>query len=702
MKHILISVISLLFVLQSSSQTQKFISAHEAELIAHKCIVEKSPIHLKSDLLDLQILDVKTVKTNSIDIFHIVNFKPAGFVIISAAKTWFPVIAFGFDRNFEYPVTAPAVNMWLENEEKKITYSLKQPQRHPKIADAWSEYDNNHLIYFSAKNERIVQPMLTTEWNQGTYYNEFCPPDPSGPDKKTYAGCVATAIGQVMNYFRYPLTGTGTYTSEYLVYGVHTVDYDNATYSWNEMPLKLTRSNHPVAELLYHIGVSVDMNYGPNGSGMWNHKAAHTMSTFFGYTDSTQYNFRDTTTIDWNGMLIDHLDRGIVLYYAGWADSQYVSGHAFVCDGYQDSTFFHFNWGWGGSWDGYFHIDNLMVGGADFTTMHEAVINGTPATNYPYYCTGTDTLRTIDGTIEDGSGPVYDYLNNSACSWLIMPDDTLSHITLSVIKLDLHSPGDVVRVYDGTNSSAPLLAEITGNSHSSDVVSTGKTMFVDFQSDNNDVAGGFLFSWTAQQVKTCSGITTLTDMSGTITDGSGPYNYQNLNICRWRIEPPDAEFFHLNFSEFDIDTSDYVRITNLANNSTIAEFTGNQIPADINVWTSKIMVILSSNHTGNAQGFTLHYNASAQSISEIASDQISVYPNPASEFVTIDLNAHLPQGTIIINILGITGQLIEHFEFDTSQKQFIINTEHLQSGLYILNINIPGGTQINKKLSVVR
>ncbi len=695
--------ILLIIIATTTIKAQNVVSDELAKHVALQCMIQKSYQLSNGNISFLyeKIHEIITVKNQeNLSLFHIVNFDPSGWVIVSATKTYHPVIAFSTEGNFMYPVTAPAVSMWLQNESNKILRSVKSGSVFNQISNEWLLYENSGMPLYRGGNEKQVLPMLTTQWNQGIYYNELCPVDAAGPDGKTYAGCVATAIGQVMNYFRYPLSGTGTYTSEYLVYGIHSVNYGNAHYNWNEMPLKVTRSNHPVAELLYHIGVSVDMNYGPDGSGMWNHKAAHTMKTFFGYTDSTQYNFRDTTTIDWNGMLIDHLDRGIVLYYAGWADSQYVSGHAFVCDGYQDSTFFHFNWGWGGAYDGYFNIDNLIVGGSDFTTMHEAVINATPATNYPYYCSGTDTMRSLDGTIEDGSGPVYNYNENTFCSWLIMPDDTVSSISLEFVKCNLSGPGDVVRIYRGTNATGTLIGTYTGTGTTSPINITGRSAFVVFESDGTNNSGGFLISYKATQVKTCTGITTLTSTSGTITDGSGLYTYQNSNLCRWKIEPPGAQIINISFSDFDIDSTDYVRITDITANTVVATLKGSQIPQALSIPTDKVQVLFFSNATGNGEGFTLHYECSLQSVDEMMKSKINVYPNPVSGLLTVSFNEWIPFETAVITLRSVSGQVVDSFETVINSKELQYDISHVNDGFYILNISDGNGHSVNKKVIV--
>jgi hypothetical protein len=694
-------IVCLSFIASLSLVSQNTVTPEEAANIAHKCLVMKSLPEQKSAFMSAKPSQIITVNSKNKPVYHIVNMEPEGFVLVSALKSYHPVIAFSYNGSFEYPITAPAVQMWLNNESKKILHSANLPEKHSKIISAWEEYELSDMFSLYMKHEKVQLPMLTTQWNQGIYYNELCPADPSGPDGKTYAGCVATAIGQVMNYFRYPLSGTGTYTSEYTVYGVHSVDYENAAYKWGEMPLKLLRSNQETAKLLYHIGVSVDMNYGPNGSGMWNHKAAHTMSTFFGYTDSTQYNFRDTTTVDWNGMIIDHLDRGIVLYYAGWEGNVYQSGHAFVCDGYQDSSYFHFNWGWGGSFDGYFHIDNLIVGGADFTTMHEAVINGTPATNYPYYCSGTDTLRSLDGTIEDGSGPLYPYNDNSFCSWLIMPHDTVSSIVLDFVKCDLEA-NDQIRVYSGVDASAPLHGTYTGSGPASVITVPGNAVYIEFQSDATTTANGFLISYKANQVKTCSGLLSLTAPQGIITDGSGSYNYQNSNLCRWRIEPPGAQFIHINFTEFDIDSTDYVRVSDLSTNTTIGTFRGTDLPQDINVFTDKVLVLFNTSATRTAGGFTLNYSSSQADISEVMENTLSVFPNPADEAIQITFNNMYDVSELFVDFYSLTGQKLQSVRLTDFQGSGFVNTSFLPDGFYMMNISDGESFTVNRKIIIAR
>ena len=114
------------------------------------------------------------------------------------------------------------------------------------------------------------------------------------------------------------------------------------------------------------------MVYGPNGSGMYNHRAAIVLRSFFKYLPETEYVYRDSTSMDWDSLLVSHLDRQIPMYYAGWSVPT-INGHAFVLDGYQSGDYYHFNWGWSGSYDGYFYTNSLNPGGSNFNLAQEVM-----------------------------------------------------------------------------------------------------------------------------------------------------------------------------------------------------------------------------------------------------------------------------------------------------------------------------------------
>ena len=70
-----------------------------------------------------------------------------------------------------------------------------------------------------------VSPLITTKWGQGKPFNNKCNITVAGKDYSLLTGCVATAMAQVMNYYKYPLKGEGenSYKINYLDWGEKTL-----------------------------------------------------------------------------------------------------------------------------------------------------------------------------------------------------------------------------------------------------------------------------------------------------------------------------------------------------------------------------------------------------------------------------------------------------------------------------------------------
>ena len=144
-------------------------------------------------------------------------------------------------------------------------------------------------------------------------------------------------------------------------------------------------SNTNIAQLLYQVGVSVNMNYGPTSSGASPSLAVTSLITYFSYNPTAYYAQKNNyTPTVWDNMLITELNNDRPLLYIGYG----TGGHGFVCDGYDDnysgSLYFHFNWGWSGAYNGYFHLTSLTPGTYSFTNNQAAGFGIQPlTTNVP-------------------------------------------------------------------------------------------------------------------------------------------------------------------------------------------------------------------------------------------------------------------------------------------------------------------------------
>ena len=83
----------------------------------------------------------------------------------------------------------------------------------------------------------------------------------------------------------------------------------------------------------------------------------------------------DYSNDDWSLIIKDQLDRGWPVIYRGYSES---AGHAWNIDGYDESDYFHCNWGWGGSANGYYYLDPLSDNSISFIENQAALLNILP------------------------------------------------------------------------------------------------------------------------------------------------------------------------------------------------------------------------------------------------------------------------------------------------------------------------------------
>ncbi len=311
--------------------------------------------------------------------FYVFNFEPEGFVIVAGDDRAQPILAYSDESAFVADNMPDHIRFFLDGYTEGIRYIINNQQYNKKSTQQqWKALLSGNSL--AQKDETVVVgPLLgNNEWNQTRYYNDLCPADATGHPAyggHAAAGCGALVMGQVMRYWRFPTTGTGShsYTSNY---GTLSANFGATTYHYESMPDQLTTSNHPdscveaVATLLYHCGVAVNMNYGPSASVANSNRIVSALSTYFRYPATIQYIERgNLSPAIWLNYLKSELDEGAPFMYGG---SGNYGGHVWTCDGYQDNDFFHFNWGWGGQQNGYFALTSCSSYG--FNNNHAIII----------------------------------------------------------------------------------------------------------------------------------------------------------------------------------------------------------------------------------------------------------------------------------------------------------------------------------------
>lgn len=350
-----------------------------------------------------------TLSQGDINTVYIVGTGGQGYLVLSADDVAPAVLGYSDNGGFD-PQNIPAnMQEWLNGYSDVIALAAERGGR----------------VLQAPANPALkdIAPMVKTRWNQGEPYNILCPMQTiNGQVYRTYTGCVATAMAQVLKTYEYPTQGFGsnsyTWNNQTLSF-----DFGNTTFDWANMTdiynnNSTIEEEDAVAELMYACGIASYMNYSAGGSGAAGVNAAVGLVNYFGYDPTVQYLMRDYYPLPvWSTMIHEELSKGHPIYYDGANASV---GHAFVLDGYRSADgFFHVNWGWGGMSDGYFSIvtldpDAQGIGGSTegYFSGQSGIFNLKPAEEGSneiapvFYCQGLNTetrTYTRDQEVEIGS-----------------------------------------------------------------------------------------------------------------------------------------------------------------------------------------------------------------------------------------------------------------------------------------------------------
>ncbi len=308
---------------------------------------------------------------DGITTYYVFNYTGGGFVVVSADDAAIPVLAQSNEGFVENIITNPATKMMFDNYSEEIAYLVKTGADNSQSLPEWNAILNNNMDAPAAE----VAPLLTTTWDQGSWYNYYCPVAAGGPSGKAWAGCVATAMGQVMKFWNFPAQGVGSHSYNLSGFPTQSADFGSTNYNFPAMGNAATSASYQeIATLLYHAGVSVNMGYAADGSGAYSTDVPWALGTYFNYDFKTvKYEPKSSyTTTTWSNLLKAELDAGRPVYYSGSTAAN--AGHAWVCDGWRVSDGkFHMNWGWSGSSNGYFATTSMVVPGYTFSTNFACV-----------------------------------------------------------------------------------------------------------------------------------------------------------------------------------------------------------------------------------------------------------------------------------------------------------------------------------------
>lgn len=282
------------------------------------------------------------------------NPQGKGFVIVSGDDLAHPVLGYSYENDFPADNLPVHVEKWLESLKRQINDGRK-----------YGVVSTPKSRSLSRAGTPVVE-LETAQWNQGAPYSNLCP---TIDGKIAPTGCAITATAIIMKYHEWPEKGVGTlpaYTTPTHKIAMPSIELGH-TYLWDKMPLEYTQSStqeqaNQVARLMADLGTMLAADYGPNETGASVYNIPECMTTYMGYDESALFRFRyDYLDSDWHDLMKSELQAGRPVLYSGYNEK---SGHAFVLDGYTSDDYFSVNWGWGGSYNGYFTLDALVPQGS--------------------------------------------------------------------------------------------------------------------------------------------------------------------------------------------------------------------------------------------------------------------------------------------------------------------------------------------------
>ena len=397
--------------------------------------------------------------------FYVVNVGDS-FVIVSADDVAYQVLGYGINKSF--PVAAdgsvqlpPHVKAFFDDLANQMEVAVETRANTP-LPNGRQKVQPVSPQRRSGSLPASVDPLVTTTWDQGQYYNALCPEDVNGPDGHVWTGCVATAMAQVIKYWGYPIHGRGQH-SYYSNYGQLSVNFNESTFNFASMPSELTSSSTPaevnaVANLIYQCGVAVNMGYTPSESSAYDVDARAALINFFRFSPDLSFAEKSSLSNEqWNDLLRENIAANRPVIYSGQGGN---GGHTFVCDGYKADDYYHFNFGWGGFFDGWYLTSAIDVNATGYNSSQSALVGIVPdETGHAILgqTTGTSTF-TVDEPLEFYNlmgHNAYQHINYSnSCNNTItfLPADGSKQMVADILEFE----DQKVDIYDGTNINIQL------------------------------------------------------------------------------------------------------------------------------------------------------------------------------------------------------------------------------------------------------
>ena len=602
-----------------------------------------------------------------------------GFVIVAGDDRVKPILAYSTTGSFDPSNVSDGFEFTLNTFSREIQYIRENNlEATDDIKAEWESVAATGFIKQGRSNRAVVGPLCETIWHQNFPFNSQCPEDEEGSGGHVYAGCVATAMGQVMKFYNWPPVGTGSYTYNPEGYDQQTANFGETEYHFELMPnaldsLSTEEDYFYIAQFLHHCGISVDMQYSGSGSGAYSDDVPNALRNYFRFncddhiTNDNWWPGGGYSNEEWIQMLKQGgLDENIPLYYSG-QDDNWQGGHAFVCDGYDENDYFHFNWGWSGKDDAWCPIGAVNTTKYAFNTL--SGFTGHIIPNSPEYLNRPEAITDFD-VVEN------DDMTSVSISWT-NPENNLNGEPLGDFTVYVYRDGEVIFQTEGVKGSRLVINDMNLDAglYQYSIIAENEFGFnkrayakilvgdkCDIVFELTDEGGN---GWKGAAIS-------VTDENGqriaiiTMEEGSEqtivmPLLKGNINFI-W-----NHGWYH-NSEGYDTDYECAFVIKNAD---------------DEILYTSEEL----------SDGIFLTYNNNCENVSieEVSESNVLLYPNPTNGIINIEGN-----GAMTISVMNTLGQKVME---KTATDNTIIDLSTFGSGIYMVRIETENGT-ITEKVSI--
>ena len=582
-KYIAMKKSILLFILVSlftcAFAVKPVVTVNEAKQTAANFLTEQCHINAESIQLTLQYVETDE---NGEPLFYRFQLNNQGFVIVSASEFYHPVLAFSYESNYESSKESDA---FCESYKKNIQEAKSaQVPANAGVTKAWNHFNRADFVKAKDANVNECQPLVTTNWGQKIYYNQYCPFDgragANDQDARTTVGSAALAMSTIINYYRYPVHGFGgvSYISENEwdeTYPRIYLNFNEVIYNYDAMTSSISNYNGEVAKLLFHTGASALTNYSVESSGLYKTTTkvidAYTaFKQYWGYSNDAQLSFRGSDVQNDSVWIAEYVltelkERRPVFYSAYKGQEQFSRDHmCFVIDGYKylntsegNTVFLHVNLA-PTTTSNEMKKAFYMYTSANFKYKYgESVIRYLQPNmlSIEKPVTSESEITARAGSVSDGAGNMK-YASLSNRSWLIAAPNANKY-TFTFKRLNTEADNDVIRIYSGSEANEANLKYTFSGQHLTTAATdqtegsnqqvtfdmpslpesftiNASTVLVTFTSNDTIEDYGFVLEFTSEYdqsgISTCAESQNLTNFHNRLIDKAQSYTEDENEI----------------------------------------------------------------------------------------------------------------------------------------------------------------------------